>query len=155
MSNSTLLLDAAQGCGEQHFGPASCDGSFDFTLLFEQTILSIVPSSIFLCCFPISLYKLYKLAPKFEASTFRAFKLVKLSTSRRLPYPDQSPHNHTVGIIDIMDDSSSHSNHRNNSSSMHWTHRFFRYVLLVSADTYSFNEAVFTHERLLAILSYL
>jgi len=87
MSNSTLLLNAARGCGEQHFGPASCDGSFDFTLLFEQTLLSIVPSSIFLCCFPISLYKLYKLAPKFEASTFRAFKLVKLSTSRRLPCP--------------------------------------------------------------------
>lgn len=87
MSNSTLLLNAARGCGEQHFGPASCDGSFDFTLLFEQTLLSIVPSSMFLCCFPISLYKLYKLAPKFEASTFRAFKLVKLSTSRRLPCP--------------------------------------------------------------------
>ncbi|THX83537.1 hypothetical protein D6D05_03500 [Aureobasidium pullulans] len=68
--------------------------------------------------------------------------------------PDQSPHYHTVCIIDIMDDSSSHSNHRNNSSSMPWTHRFFRHVLLVSADTYSFNEAVFTHERLLAILSY-
>ncbi|THX26412.1 putative ABC transporter [Aureobasidium pullulans] len=79
MSNSTLLLNAARGCGEQHFGPASCDGSFDFTLLFEQTLLSIVPSSIFLCCFPISLYKLYKLAPKFEASTFRAFKLILTS----------------------------------------------------------------------------
>ncbi|THY91148.1 hypothetical protein D6C92_06413 [Aureobasidium pullulans] len=151
MSNSTLLLNAARGCGEQHFGPASCDGSFDFTLLFEQTLLSIVPSSIFLCCFPISLYKLYKLAPKFEASTFRAFKLVKLSTCRRLPCPSAD----SFGIIDIMDDSSSHSNHRNNSSSMPWTHRFFRHVLLVSADTYSFNEAVFTHERLLAILSYL
>ncbi|THY33684.1 putative ABC transporter [Aureobasidium pullulans] len=79
MSNSALLLNAARGCGEQHFGPASCDGSFDFTLLFEQTLLSIVPSSIFLCCFPISLYKLYKLAPKFEASTFRAFKLILTS----------------------------------------------------------------------------
>ncbi|THY25676.1 putative ABC transporter [Aureobasidium pullulans] len=101
MSNSTLLLNAARGCGEQHSGPASCDGSFDFTLLFEQTFLSIVPSSIFLCCLPISLFKLYKSAPKFKASTFHAFKLVKLSTFRRLPCSSADHRQILTGLLTI------------------------------------------------------
>ncbi|KAI5206442.1 putative ABC transporter [Aureobasidium subglaciale] len=76
MSNSTWLSDATVGCSPHAFGPASCDGSFDFTLLFEQTILSIVPSAIFLCCLPVSLFKLHRAAPKFNASYTRTLKLV-------------------------------------------------------------------------------
>jgi hypothetical protein len=53
--NSTLGL-----CGpnpDNYFGPQvkGCPGIFDFTLLFEQTILSIVPSSMLLLAFPLRL----------------------------------------------------------------------------------------------------
>lgn len=76
MSNSTWLSDATMGCPSRVFGPTSCDGSFDFTLLFEQTILSIAPSAIFLCCLPVSLFKLHRAAPKFRSSHIRTLKLV-------------------------------------------------------------------------------
>ncbi|KEQ97882.1 hypothetical protein AUEXF2481DRAFT_63168 [Aureobasidium subglaciale EXF-2481] len=76
MSNSAWLSDATASCSSHSFGPASCDGSFDFTLLFEQTILSIAPSVIFLCCLPVSLFKLHRAAPKFNASYIRILKLI-------------------------------------------------------------------------------
>jgi hypothetical protein len=82
MSNSTWLSDATMGCTSPAFGPASCDGSFDFTLLFEQSILSIAPSAIFLCCLPVSLFKLHRVAPKFHASYVRTLKLVSSPASR-------------------------------------------------------------------------
>lgn len=82
MSNSTWLSDATTSCTSHAFGPASCDGSFDFTLLFEQSILSIAPSAIFLCCLPVSLFKLHRAAPKFNASYIRTLKLVSKRASR-------------------------------------------------------------------------
>lgn len=45
------------------FGPAvasPCRRGFDFTLLFEQSILSIAPSSIFLLLVPLRLFWLYR-----------------------------------------------------------------------------------------------
>jgi hypothetical protein len=83
MSNSTWLSDAMMPvCTPNVFGPASCDGSFDFTLLFEQSILSIAPSAIFLCCLPVSLFKLHRVTPKFHASYIRTLKLVSSRASR-------------------------------------------------------------------------
>ncbi|KAI5240904.1 putative ABC transporter [Aureobasidium subglaciale] len=79
MSNSTWLSDATASCSSHSFGPASCDGSFDFTLLFEQTILSIAPSAVFLCCLPVSLFKLHQVGPKFNASYIRTLKLILAS----------------------------------------------------------------------------
>ncbi|KAI4853346.1 putative ABC transporter [Aureobasidium sp. EXF-8845] len=76
MSNSTWLSDATMSCTSHAFGPANCDGSFDFTLLFEQSILSIAPSAIFLCCLPVSLFKLHQAAPRFNASYIRTLKLI-------------------------------------------------------------------------------
>ncbi|KAH0274733.1 putative ABC transporter, partial [Aureobasidium melanogenum] len=75
MSNATWLSDATSNCNLHAFGPASCDGSFDFTLFFEQTILSIVPSAIFLCCLPFSFIKLYRAAPRINAPAIRNSKL--------------------------------------------------------------------------------
>ena len=44
------------------FGPAviACRGGFDFTLLFEQTILTIGPAALFLLLSPYRLWQLVK-----------------------------------------------------------------------------------------------
>lgn len=45
-----------QLCQDNNFGPTvgpSCRGDFDFTLLFEQSFLSIVPSAILIILFPL------------------------------------------------------------------------------------------------------
>ena len=48
-------------CNDNAFGPAisDCHGAFDFTLLFEQSILSIGPSALLLLLGPLRLYQLY------------------------------------------------------------------------------------------------
>lgn len=66
---------------DQAFGPLitrACR-AFDFTLMFEQTILSIVPSSIFLVS---SLWRMYRLngsALKVAPNYVGAFKAVRFS----------------------------------------------------------------------------
>jgi ATP-binding cassette subfamily C (CFTR/MRP) protein 1 len=51
-------------CGEsieESFGPtvSGCRGNFDFTVAFEQIILSIAPSVVFLTLLPFRFHKLY------------------------------------------------------------------------------------------------
>lgn len=64
-SNYTLLHSSINGCplrADEAFGPVvneACREHFDFTLMFEQTILSIGPSSILLLLVPLGLYSLY------------------------------------------------------------------------------------------------
>ena len=56
MANSTCSASS-----DDMFGPAvqlGCRDSFDFTLLFEQAILSIVPSALLLLLTPIRIYQL-------------------------------------------------------------------------------------------------
>lgn len=51
------------------FGPAvnsSCRGGFDFTILFEQSILGILPAGVFLIAFPAALYSLTRNRPRTE-----------------------------------------------------------------------------------------
>ena len=45
---------------DDSFGPTvtNCRGDFDFTLLFEQSIMSIGPSAILLLLFPLRLMQL-------------------------------------------------------------------------------------------------
>ena len=58
------------------FGPAE-PGGFDFTTLFENTILSILPSSILLLFLPIRLLWLYSQPRKVSGSSLHGNKLVR------------------------------------------------------------------------------
>lgn len=61
------------------FGPAvnaSCRDGFDFTLLFEQSILGILPAVVFLVAFPEALYRLTKRRPRTEHNLVRVLKIV-------------------------------------------------------------------------------
>jgi ATP-binding cassette subfamily C (CFTR/MRP) protein 1 len=61
--NSTASGPACLIQADNVFGPvveAPCRHGFDFTLLFEQSILSIGPSSIFLLLLPLRLFWLYR-----------------------------------------------------------------------------------------------
>ncbi|OKL59747.1 hypothetical protein UA08_04922 [Talaromyces atroroseus] len=64
---------------ENAFGPAvggGCSGGFDFTLLFEQTILSILPAAAFLVVSPLRIRYLLKQGIYTRTSFFRVAKLV-------------------------------------------------------------------------------
>lgn len=49
-------------CPDDTFGPwagSQCRGGFDFTLLFEETILSILLSSVFILLSPLRILALF------------------------------------------------------------------------------------------------
>lgn len=62
-SNYTDVVSTCTLHADNVFGPvvaSPCRHGFDFTLLFEQSILSIAPSSIFLLLVPLRLFWLYR-----------------------------------------------------------------------------------------------
>ncbi|KND86292.1 ABC transporter C family member 8 [Tolypocladium ophioglossoides CBS 100239] len=59
------------------FGP-QLEGQFDFTLLFEQSIFSIVPSAVLLAASPFWIAVLMRRKPSFEASTLLWTKLIAI-----------------------------------------------------------------------------
>ncbi|RAQ42669.1 ABC transporter [Aspergillus flavus] len=86
-------------CGDDSFGPfvtTLCHGGFDFTVLFEASILTIVPAACFLLLVPFRLVQLSRQSPKVLSSARRVvtialavflvvvqIALVALSTSGR------------------------------------------------------------------------
>jgi ATP-binding cassette, subfamily C (CFTR/MRP), member 1 len=62
------------------FGPhaANCRGGFDFTLLFEETILSLSPLAIVLIIAPLRIFYLFKKEKKVVQSPVLSLKLVCL-----------------------------------------------------------------------------
>lgn len=61
------------------FGPVvdrNCRGGFDFTLLFEQSILGLLPSALFGLAFASRLVHLAKTETKTLSSSARLLKLV-------------------------------------------------------------------------------
>ncbi|PYH96909.1 hypothetical protein BO71DRAFT_427549 [Aspergillus ellipticus CBS 707.79] len=66
-------------CGDSTFGPqvADCRGRFDFTLLFEECFLSIVPSALVLLALPFRYRQLWRTRlPKVTKSSIYWAKLV-------------------------------------------------------------------------------
>ncbi|KAJ5591589.1 multidrug resistance-associated protein [Penicillium hispanicum] len=63
-------------CGDAWFGPVvatgSCRGGFDFTVLFESTLLNIAPATCFLLLAAFRLVQLYRRSPKVRTSRFRS-----------------------------------------------------------------------------------
>jgi ATP-binding cassette, subfamily C (CFTR/MRP), member 1 len=70
-SQCTAVLDSA-------FGPNvdACRRAFDFTLLFEESFMSIVPSILLLGFAPIRILLLNGRRRKFGGSSFQILKLV-------------------------------------------------------------------------------
>ena len=71
---------------QDHFGPANnnCYGGFDFTLLFEETILCIAPLSLVLLGLPFRIYRLSRAEPKVGLGWLHRLKLVSLMSSMRI-----------------------------------------------------------------------
>jgi ATP-binding cassette, subfamily C (CFTR/MRP), member 1 len=63
---------------DDSFGPwaKSCRGAFDFTLLFEETILAIPLLSFFILCWPLRMWQLGRAQVKVRPSPLRFFKAV-------------------------------------------------------------------------------
>ena len=60
-------MESIQRCGDDKFGPqvTNCRGGFDFTLLFEECCLSIVPSALLLMALPFRYRSIWqKRAPR-------------------------------------------------------------------------------------------
>jgi ATP-binding cassette subfamily C (CFTR/MRP) protein 1 len=64
---------------------ATCRGGFDFTLLFEESILSILPLSLMLIILPIRLRYLLKRQIKVSWSPLLPLKLVGINSTSRNP----------------------------------------------------------------------
>ena len=68
---------------EDVFGPvvtASCRNGFDFTLLFEESILTLLPISIFLLIASARIWALRRASEKVNRSWLYAAKEVRRST---------------------------------------------------------------------------
>ncbi|KAJ5485275.1 hypothetical protein N7539_005263 [Penicillium diatomitis] len=70
---------AAGGCGDNRFGPfiliSDCRGGFDFTILFESSILNVLPAACFLVLALARLYYLSKQSVKVSSSIFHRITL--------------------------------------------------------------------------------
>lgn len=72
MANHTTVLARR---GHNDFGPAAA-GRFDFTILFEDVFLSIIPSAVLLLLGPWRIYGLSKQPLKVKSSPLHESKLV-------------------------------------------------------------------------------
>lgn len=88
-----LSRPACSIAAENSFGPqvVGCLGGFDFTLFFEETILSILPMSLVLLFLPLRIAHLFKSEHKVYGGLLHNLKLVsrfvnitKISVARRL-----------------------------------------------------------------------
>lgn len=75
------LENATKPCSENTFGPASCRNDFDFTLLFEQSILSLAPSLIFIMAATWRLWQLRLASVKTLPDPSQMIKMVSLNSS--------------------------------------------------------------------------
>lgn len=78
---------SAQSCRDldntMHAWAGSCRGGLDFTLLFEETILQILPISLILIVIPLRIFQLVQKRRKVVASWLLLFKLVSVSCAWR------------------------------------------------------------------------
>ena len=78
--NITAAMARPASCKQvdDTFGPyaGNCRGGFDFTLLFEDSILSILPLALLLLVAPFRISYLFRRAIKVDPSSWLASKLV-------------------------------------------------------------------------------
>ncbi|PVH85137.1 putative multidrug resistance protein [Cadophora sp. DSE1049] len=83
MNQSDFTASLCQPSNDNSFGPIvkGCRSDFDFTLLFEQSILSIGPAAILLLFTPPRLVTLLRSSTKTRLSRFRSIKTVRPTIS--------------------------------------------------------------------------
>ena len=76
----TAIIPQCSISTQNHFGPGNndCHDGFDFTLLFEETILTIGPLSLVLLALPFRLYLLSRTDPKVRLGWLHTLKLVSV-----------------------------------------------------------------------------
>ncbi|KAF2873543.1 P-loop containing nucleoside triphosphate hydrolase protein [Massariosphaeria phaeospora] len=79
-----MASDSSQFCAsvDNSFGPYAgerCRGGFDFTLLFEESILSIAPLALLLCIAPFRIFYLWRKQTKVSRSLLLPSKLIAWS----------------------------------------------------------------------------
>jgi hypothetical protein len=79
MTGSSPPLSCQQVDNTLHVPALSCRGGFDFSLLFEELILGILPLGIVLIIAPFRLYHLFRRQAKVVASWFLWAKIVRFS----------------------------------------------------------------------------
>jgi ATP-binding cassette subfamily C (CFTR/MRP) protein 1 len=89
MSNQSLLDPGTASClptADDVFGPvvSGCRQNFDFTLLFEQSILTLVPAALLLLVAPLRLLQLYKASVKTRPASVGQIKLVSCLKLNRM-----------------------------------------------------------------------
>jgi hypothetical protein len=70
------------GCGDGLFGPglnSICRGGFDFTLLFEDSILNLLPAASFLLLAPLRIWQLARRSNQIRRSSIYPWKLIAAS----------------------------------------------------------------------------
>ncbi|KAE8421986.1 hypothetical protein BDV36DRAFT_291799 [Aspergillus pseudocaelatus] len=77
------FVGGVDNCSDTAFGPVSCSRSFDFTLTFEQSILSILPSAFLILASPLRLTYLVQRRPRTVKSKWRLLKIVSDPDSKR------------------------------------------------------------------------
>lgn len=63
-----------------------CRGGFDFTLLFEETILTVLPLALLLIVAPFRIWYLFKKETKVIHSSILSIKIVSASQTRFLAW---------------------------------------------------------------------
>lgn len=76
-----MASSSSRGCAsvDTTFGPyagTGCRGGFDFTLLFEESILSITPIALLLCVAPFRIFYLWRKETKVKKSLLLPAKLI-------------------------------------------------------------------------------
>ncbi|KAE8381911.1 putative multidrug resistance protein [Aspergillus bertholletiae] len=69
------FVDGVDNCSDKAFGPVSCLRPFDFTLTFEQSILSILPSALLILASPLRLMYLLQRRPRTVNSKWTVLKV--------------------------------------------------------------------------------
>ena len=64
-----------------HAWAGSCRGGFDFTLLFEETILTMLPMAVMIIATPLRIWQLVQKRRKVVDSWLLLFKLVSNSAA--------------------------------------------------------------------------
>jgi hypothetical protein len=84
-----VLTWVTDACDDGQFGPivatGDCRGGFDFTVLFESEILSIVPAACFLLLASFRVLHLFRQSQKVLSSTLRVVTLVSNPASHLPP----------------------------------------------------------------------
>lgn len=87
MALQSPVLLCHQADNRLHPIPLSCRGGFDFSLLFEEVILGVIPLAIIALILPWRIWRLFKKPRKVVPSVLLYAKLVSMR-AHSIPFPN-------------------------------------------------------------------